>query len=79
MASRSSVSSICYANCSVPHLTSYWTAYSGLLYIVGCLELCCRVSVLGFYGSLYRKQQIGRRRIVIIFNVLGHVKQLAAA
>ena len=45
VASRSSVFSIYYANCSVPHRTSYWTAYSGLLYIVGCLELCYRVSV----------------------------------
>ena len=35
--SRSSVSSICNAHCSVPHITSYWTAYSGLLYIVGGL------------------------------------------
>ena len=26
-----------------------------LLYIVCCLELCCRVSVLGFYDSLCRK------------------------
>ena len=59
VASRSSVFSICYAHCSVPHRTSYWTACSGLLYIVDCLMLCCRVSVLGFYGSLSRKQQIG--------------------
>ena len=46
--SRSSVFSIYYAHCSVPHRTPYWTACSGLLYIVSCLELCCRVSVLGF-------------------------------
>ena len=39
-------------HCSVPHRTSYWTACSGLLYIVGCLQICCRVSVLGLYGSL---------------------------
>ena len=42
-----------------PHRTPYWTACSGLRYIVGCLELCCRVSVLGFYDSLCRKRQIG--------------------
>ena len=41
---------------SIIHRTSYWTAYSGLLYIVGCAELCCRVSVLRFSGSLCRKQ-----------------------
>ena len=51
------------AHCSVPHRTSYWTACSGLLYIVGCLELCCRVSVFGLYDSLCRKQQIGRRKL----------------
>ena len=78
--------SICFAHCSVPHRTSYWTACSGLLYIVGCLELCCRVSVLGFYDSLCRMQQIGRRSctgdhasLVAVFNVLGQVQQLAAA
>ena len=47
----------------IPNGSSYWTAYSGLLYIVGslgCVLLCCRVSVLGLYGSLlYLKQLIG--------------------
>ena len=84
VASRSSVYSICYAHCSVPHRTSFWTEYYGLLYIVGRLELCCRISAFGLYGSLCRKQQICRRRLyrsstslVTIFSVLGHAQQLA--
>ena len=63
VASRYSVYSIYYTHCSVPHRTSYWTACSGLLYIVSCFELCCRVSVLGLYDTLCRKQQICRRNL----------------
>ena len=82
VANRSSVSSICYAHYSIPHKTSYWTAYSVLLYIEGCLELCCRVSLLGLYGSLCRKQQIegctgDHVSLVTIFSVLGQFQQLA--
>ena len=63
MACRSSVFSICYAHCSIPHRTSYWTACSRLLYIVDCLQSCCRVSVLGFYDLMCRNPQIGRRKL----------------
>ena len=87
VAGRSSVSFISYNHCSVPHRTSYWASYSGLLYIVGCLELCCRVSVLGIYGSLCCKRQIeiyegctgDHVSLVTVLNVLGQVQQLAAA
>ena len=33
------------------------------IWVVGYFELCCRVSVLGLYGSMCRKQQIGWSRL----------------
>ena len=57
------------------------TLIVGLLNIVGCLELLCRVSVLGFYDSLCRKQDKSctgdHASLLTVFNVLGQVQQLA--